>query len=208
MVTDDAVVRRAAFLDAARAVLERGGPRVTMHLRGHHTAGGRLHELGIALARTVASTGSTLLVNDRLDVALAVAAAGVQLGRRSIPIERARPLIGERWIGYSAHSADEALSAERSGTDFVMLGTIYPTASHPTARPVGPALVRAATTRVRVPVIAIGGITPDHAAEVVAAGAYGVAAISGVWNARDAAARVDEYLAALPRVPAKMMNAK
>lgn len=216
VVTDDAVLGRADFLDTAHALLEQGGRRVAIHLRGHHAPGRRLHELGIALARAAASTGSALLVNDRIDVALAVAAAGVQLGRRSLPIERVRPLIGGRWIGYSAHSAVEALGAERSGTDFVVLGTIYPTASHSLAEPAGPGLVRKATAQVRVPVIGIGGVTVDRSAEVIAAGAYGVAVISGVWDARDAAARVDEYLAALPRMPSAemgndecgMMNAK
>lgn len=209
IVTDDAILIRPDVLDVARDVFERAGPRLAFHLRGHATAAGRLYALGSALARVATSTGSWLFVNDRIDVALAADAAGVQLGRRSIPMPRVRALIGARRIGYSAHSADEASTAERDGTDFVVLGTIYPTASHPSAEPAGPGLVREATSRVGVPVIAIGGVTPDRAAELVAAGAHGVAAITGVWNAGDIGGRIDEYLAALVSTQDKeMMNAE
>lgn len=199
VVTDDIVLARADFVAVARALLETGGHGLAFHLRGHATSSRRLHELGSALAQAAAASGTALLVNDRIDVALTVGAAGVQLGRRSIAVELARSLVGARMIGYSAHSAEDAAHAERSGTDFVILGTIYPTASHPSAEASGPGLVRETADRVSGPVIAIGGVTPDRAVEVVAAGAYGAAVLGGVWSAEDPVASAREYLSVLAR---------
>jgi thiamine-phosphate pyrophosphorylase len=125
-------------------------------------------------------------VNDRIDVGLAAGADGVQLGRRGIPIARARVLVGARLIGYSAHEVREAASAAAEGADFVVLGTIYETPAHPGGS-AGVALIEAAARATEVPLIAIGGVTPDRVAALLAAGAAGVAVRGGVWDAADAA---------------------
>jgi thiazole tautomerase (transcriptional regulator TenI) len=125
----------------------------------------------------------------------------VQLGRRSIAIEHARRLLrpGTR-IGASVHSVGEAFRAADDGADFVLLGTIYASASHPEqagAEQGGVSRVTEVTSRIRLPVIAIGGITPSRVGEVMAAGAWGAAVLGGVWRAANPVAAVDAYIDAV-----------
>lgn len=198
LITDDAVLASPGFLDGARWVLREQGAGVALHLRGHGTSAGILYELARALVAEARETGGWVLVNDRVDVALAVGAAGVQLGRRSIPVRAARDVLGAgARIGYSAHDPDEAAAARRDGADFIVLGAIWETASHPGERPAGLELLRAATARAAAPIIAIGGVTPERVAEAVATGAYGVAVLGGVWRAADPAAAAAAYREAL-----------
>lgn len=128
-----------------------------------------------------------LFVNDRVDVALAVDAAGVQLGKTSIPIEAARKMLGPRkLIGYSAHSLEEAQVAQRRGTDFVLFGPVYFTASKAQyGRPQGLEAVKKIVEKVALPVYAIGGIKPDSIIDVRRTGAKGVALISAIIGAND-----------------------
>jgi thiamine-phosphate diphosphorylase len=184
LVTSDDVLAAPGFADAAEAVLEACGSGAALHLRGHATPGSRLHTLGERLAAAALRSGSWLLVNDRVDVAMAVRANGVQLGASSLPVADARALLGAgARIGYSAHSALEVLQAETDGADFALVGTIYASASHPGREPAGVALLAECTERGRLPVIAIGGMTPERVGETAAAGAWGVAVLGGVWSA-------------------------
>ncbi|MDA8216736.1 MAG: thiamine phosphate synthase [Dehalococcoidales bacterium] len=130
--------------------------------------------------------GAALVVNGNADVARAVGAAGVQLGRHSPPTATVRRLVGpDMLIGRSVHSVAEAVAAEREGADFVVLGTIFPSRSHPGRPGAGLALVRAARAVVRLPIIAIGGIDAANARSVMEAGADGVAVISAIISAPD-----------------------
>lgn len=192
LVTDGVVLLDEEFLPAASALLAEFGSRVALHLRAPGTGGAELY-------RAASRLGHEVLINDRVDVALAADAAGVQLGRRSVPVPIARGLIGRgRRIGYSAHAAEEASGAAREGADFVVLGNIYRTRSHPGREGRGTSFVREVSEHLGVPAIAIGGITPGRVPAVIAAGAYGVAVLGGVWKS-DVAPRaaVEEYLAAL-----------
>lgn len=195
VVTDDGVLARAEFRAVAGALFARAGDRLALHVRGHGTSARALLDHTAALARP-ARQGGLLLVNDRIDVALAADADGAHLGRRSLPLRAARALVGRRWLGYSAHGGEEAARANAEGADYVILGTTYSTASHP-GIVLGSDGVRAAVARAPVPVVAIGGVMPERVAEVMAAGAWGVAVLGGVWNADDPVARAGEYLAAL-----------
>jgi thiamine-phosphate diphosphorylase len=198
VVTDDDVLARSDFRALANALIRAHGDRVALHLRSPAGDVGRLHETAEAVARRAGRSGTPLLVNDRADVAMAMDAFGVQLGRRSIPVQAARSLLGEdRAIGYSAHGADEAASAVASGADFVLLGTIWETPSHPGREEQGLGLVRNAVARTAAPVLAIGGVTPDRAREARSAGAYGVAVVRGVWEAADPVAAAGMYLEAI-----------
>jgi thiamine-phosphate pyrophosphorylase len=150
------------------------------------------------LARTRAA-GAALLINDRVDVALALDADGVHLTRRSLPPAEARALLGpSRLLGISCHSLADLLEAVAGGVDFVVLGPIFET---PSKRPYGPPLgsqtLREARALTSLPLVAIGGITPAQAPGVVAAGADGVAVISAVMAAPDPAAAAQELLAAV-----------
>lgn len=195
VVTDDLIAGRDDFTRRAAAVIVAGGPRIAFHLRAPAIAGGRLYELASALRGAARTAGATLLVNDRVDVAMAAGADGVHLGERSIAPSDARRLLPRALVGRSTHSVADAAAAD--ATDFVFLGTIHPTASHRHLAPLGIAAVAAAATRASVPVIAIGGMLPAGVAEVLRAGAAGVAAVGGIWSEDDPAARVHDYLDAI-----------
>ncbi|MBI4545947.1 MAG: thiamine phosphate synthase [Gemmatimonadetes bacterium] len=202
LVTDASVVRAPDFLRHAEGLLAAHGPAIALHLRAHGLRGGELCRLGVRLAAASRAAAALFLVNDRVDVCQAVRAHGVQLGRRSIPLPAARKLLGDpAWIGYSAHAAEEAHQMAEDA-DFLMVGSVYPSASHGGAPAAGPELVAAVCRRVGRPVLAIGGITPDRAADVLAAGACGVAVLGGVWRAVDPVAAAGEFLAALDIAPA------
>lgn len=207
LITDDDVLRAPGFLDRAAAVLERGAHDTALHLRGHGIRGGVLYALGELLAATASRSGAQLFINDRIDVAMAVRAHGVQLGRRSIPVADARRLLGGALrIGASVHSPAEAARAEAAGADFVVAGTIYASASHPDGVHAGVARVRDVATATTLPVIAIGGITPVRIGEVLRAGAWGVAVLGGVWGAADPESAVAAYVDALRGRPKAMMS--
>ncbi len=160
-----------------------------------------LYDLGVELARVTADR-ALLFVNDRVDVALACGAHGVQIGERGLPMRRARELAGSRLlIGRSVHSVAGAKEAEEAGADLLILGTIYPTASHPEGPYGGEDLVREASDRVSIPIIAIGGVTACNAGAVMRAGASGVAVIGAVMDSADpraAAARLNSAVKAGP----------
>jgi thiamine-phosphate diphosphorylase len=125
----------------------------------------------------VASSPLPVLVSSRCDVCLAAGADGVNLPERDIGVADARALLGERLVGRSVHSLESARQAEIDGADFVIFGPVWSSASHPGAVPAGiEALARVARS-VRVPVIAIGGVTQERISECRAAGAAGYAAI-------------------------------
>lgn len=188
---------RPDFPDAARAVLARGGPGVALHLRGPHTAGRALFALAGELVPAARAAGALLLVNDRVDVALAAGADGVQLGRRSMLPADARRLLGpDAPIGASVGDAAGARDAAASGAGFLVAGSVYPTASHPGREGIGPGAL-AELAAAGVPVVAVGGIVPARVAELRAAGAHGVAAIRAVWDAADPAEAVATFLEAL-----------
>jgi thiamine-phosphate diphosphorylase len=132
-------------------------------------------------------------VNARSDVAAAVAAHGVQLGRDDLAPADARRLMVRGWIGCSIHTLDEAAAAVKEGADFLVVGAVYESASHPGRPAAGLDLVRQ-TSRLGVPIIAIGGITSARAPQVRDAGGYGVAAISALWDAPDPAAAALDLL--------------
>jgi thiamine-phosphate diphosphorylase len=195
LVTDDAVLANDDFGDVAEAVLDRCRDLAVLHVRGPATGGARVHAIALRMRAAALNTGTILVVNDRVDIAMAVHAHGVQLGSRSLLITEARTLLGNAaLIGRSVHGVAEAVEAESDGADFVIQGTIFASPSHPGRSAAGIALVRETAERVGVPVIAIGGITPPRVADVVAAGADGVAVLGGVWHAADPAAAVDEYV--------------
>lgn len=149
----------------------------------------RMLHVSIAGIRLIASrVGARVIVNDRLDVAMAAQAGGVHLGRESLPVKEvaswrakekhSRPLLQDFLIGASCHSIEEVSSAARDGADYVIFGPVFETPSK--ARfgpPVGVAALREACELVRVPVLAIGGIDATNAHECFRAGAAGIAAI-------------------------------
>jgi thiamine-phosphate diphosphorylase len=199
VVTDDAVLAGAGWMDRAIAVLESGGAEVALHLRGHATGSRTLFGLATALVPQARRSGAALFLNDRVDVALVSDADGVHLGAGSLPVPETRAIVGPSgWIGVSCHEAEEAAEAARLGADYVFLGTIFETPSHPRRAGLGVEAVQEAVRGVpSLPVVAIGGIGPDAAQELARAGAWGVAVIRGVWGAPDPGRAVSLYLEGL-----------
>jgi len=181
-ITDERIARRADRQDVARQLAAAGGANLALHARGRALSGLEHYDLASELSKH----RSAVFVNDRLDVAVAVKATGVQLSAHSLPVSAARRLDTAWWIGKSVHDLAEADAAKAEGADYLLVGPVYPTATHPDRPPLGlEALGRIA--RLGLPVIAIGGIEPGQARAVKAAGAYGVAAIRALWDAADPA---------------------
>lgn len=209
VVTDDEILARPDFETRALEVCENfekresadgsvAGASLAFHIRGPRTTGRRLTRLARTLCEPAAASGITLLVNDRLDIALAVGAAGVHLGTRSMPPSEARRLLGvDRLLGVSVHSAGEAVEAAESGADYLFVGTLFETPSHPGVVPRGAEFMGSVASRVSLPLVGIGGVTPERAAEVLASGGYGVAAIRGIWDAPSPPDAVQAYLDAV-----------
>jgi thiamine-phosphate pyrophosphorylase len=174
-----------------------GGARV-LQLRLKRVATGALTATARRVRALTAAAGARLVINDRVDVALAVDADGVHLGQEDLPIADARRLLGpDRWIGFSTHSEDQLEAAGGCGADYLSLGPIFATTSKSPADPViGCARLRAARALVTEPLVAIGGITAATAAEVLAAGADAVSVIAAVVRAPDVARAAAELLAA------------
>lgn len=194
LVTDERVLRDGDFLSAARRALAEGGPRVALHLRGRASTGRELWEQARLLVAKARATGAWLVVNDRLDVARGCGADAVQLGQTSFPVFDARRLLEPKTaIGVSVHTPAEAANAVRNGADFLLAGTLFESETHPGQRPAGLVWLREAAS-LGVPVIGIGGITPDRIRPVLDAGASGVAAIRGIWNAPDPIDALGQYL--------------
>lgn len=177
------------LVDAAVA----GGVTV-VQLRGKRLAAGELVELGLALAGRLAERGVPLLVNDRLDVALACGAAGVHLGQEDVPVPLARRILGPgATIGASVHTAEEARRAEREGADYVGAGPAFATATKETPLAVlGAEGIRLISQATCIPVVAIGGIGVGNAAELGRAGAGGIAVVSAILGAPDARQAAEE----------------
>ncbi len=182
-------------LAGARAALQ-GGARI-IQLRDKHATTRQLIEYALALRTLTRDYDALLIINDRLDVALAVEADGVHLGQDDMPIALARRLTGEGLIiGVSAETVEEAVRAEADGADYLGVGPMFTTATKPDAgTPVGPERLRAIKQRVRIPVFGIGGITLANAPQVLQAGADGICVISAVLTAPDPAEATRQLVA-------------
>jgi thiamine-phosphate pyrophosphorylase len=179
------------LLDAALA----GGCRL-VQLREKEWPSGRILPLAERLRARCAAAGATFIVNDRVDLALAVGADGVHLGQDDLPARAARPLLRPGMIlGVSTHSLAQARTAQADGADYIAVGSMFATTSKRDFELVGPDLVRKLRPEIRVPLIGIGGITHANVHEVIAAGADGVAVISAVCAADDPRAAAERFVA-------------
>ena len=158
-----------------------------IQLREKDLAGKELFLLAEKTRKLTQRYQASLLINDRIDVALAVDADGVQLGKTSMPIQTARDLLGpRRVIGFSTHSLEESREAEQAGANFVLFGPIYFTPSKANfGAPQGPDALKKIVEKIALPVYAIGGINAANIAAVRRTGSRGVALISAVMSAAD-----------------------
>jgi thiazole tautomerase (transcriptional regulator TenI) len=172
------------------------GPRGAVHLRTHRLSAGELNSLAARLAEVQAESGCWLVINDRVDVALATGARAIQLTSRSMPIADALAIAPSLPVGASVHSPAEAATAERDGAAWSVAGHVFPGDSQVGEEGRGEAFIASVIERTSLPVIAIGGIKPRHVRAMRDAGAWGVAVIRGIWGASDAEAAATDYLSA------------
>ncbi len=192
-ILDRTASRGRDLRDVLDAVVA-GGCRM-VQLREKESPTGELFRLAQELRNRAREARVTLIVNDRLDVALAVEANGLHLGQDDLPASVARRLLRPGMIlGVSTHSIEQAQRAQVDGADYVAVGSIYPTGTKAEYQLVGLDLLRRIRPLIRVPLVAIGGITPANAGEVIRAGADAVAVISALGGAPDPAQATREFL--------------
>ena len=161
----------------------------------------------VTLAREVqavtASRRAQLLINDRIDVALALEGVGVHLRSNSLPVSVARQMLGtQRLLGISAHSVEEAVQGASQGADYIVLGPIYETPSKQLfGPPLGIHTLEKACRLVRIPIIGVGGVTAARAREMRHAGAFGAAVITAILGATDVESAARELIDAVTLVP-------
>ncbi|GIX06963.1 MAG: thiamine-phosphate synthase [Candidatus Poribacteria bacterium] len=196
VITDTVLQTRYTHAELARQAIEGGADGI--QFRQKEGSGRELYRAALETHRVCQEEEVPLIVNDRLDIAMAVDAEGVHLGQEDLPAEVARRLWGlERLIGVSAHTVPQGQSALHAGADYIGFGPVYATGSKPDARPpTGVEALRRFCQRVPLPVLAIGGVRAEHVSELLDAGAYGVAVISAVCCAEDVVAAARQFVEA------------
>ena len=186
VIIDPAVAPGRDELEIARAALD-GGARL-IQLRDKTREKGLLLPVTEALQALCRERGALFIVNDHVDLALAVGADGVHVGQKDLPVAAVRRLAPEMVIGCSTNNAEEARGAEADGADYVSVGRLFPTGSKDDTRPATTKTLRAVKAAVSLPVCAIGGINESNIDDVLAAGAEMAAVIAAVIAAPDVAA--------------------
>jgi thiazole tautomerase (transcriptional regulator TenI) len=154
-----------------------------VHLRSSQISGRRFHELASMLVKLQSETGCWLIINDRVDVAAAVGAKGIQLASHSLRVHEARAVAPDIPVGISVHSVEEAVAAQNEGASWCVAGTVFETPSHEGKEGSKIPFIAELARAVAIPIIAIGGIQPEDVAPLKAAGAYGIATIRGAgWE--------------------------
>lgn len=199
VITDERVGRGRSHLQVAEAAL-RGGADA-LQLRDKAASGGRLYEVALELRKLTREAKVPLIVNDRLDVALAADADGIHVGREDLPAPVVRRILGPgKILGVSAETVEEALQAEKDGADYVGVGPVFEArgTKEDAGEPVGLERIAQIRRHCGLPIVAIGGINAENARMVREAGADAAAVISAIVGADDielAARRLKRLLA-------------
>ena len=189
LVTDDGCLQGRALLDCVREALE-GGVTLVQY-RAKTASSAEMYAEALQLKALCDSFNVPLIINDRLDIAMAVGAAGVHLGQDDLPCAAARKILGEDYIiGVSAHNPAEAKAALQSGADYLGCGAVFGTATKADVQKLGTEGLAAICKAKGLPVVGIGGVTADNYREVRAAGADGAAIVSGILAQPDIRATV------------------
>lgn len=190
LVTDDGCLQGRELLDCVREALE-GGVTLVQY-RAKTASSAEMYNEALQLKALCDSFKVPLIINDRLDIAMAVGAAGVHLGQDDLPCATARRILGEEYlIGVSAHNPAEAKAALQSGADYLGCGAVFGTATKADVKKLGTDGLAAICKAKGLPVVGIGGVTADNYREVRAAGADGAAIVSGILAQPDIRATVE-----------------
>jgi thiazole tautomerase (transcriptional regulator TenI) len=193
-VTSDEIMLRPGFLRKAMGVMRVLGDKGAIHVRSQLLDSPTLYSITLALLELHTQTQCWCIVNDRVDIALACGVQGVQLTHKSIAVPDVQRIAPALKIGASVHSPAEAKDAEKAGADWCVAGHVFETPSHPGLPRQESSFISDVVGAVRIPVIAIGGIRPEHVRSLVHRGAYGVAAIRGIWNDENSELAASRYL--------------
>lgn len=187
------------LISAVTAALE--GGVAALQLREKDLPAAQLFDLGCQLRQLTRRYNAKLLINDRIDIALAIEADGVHLGEQSLSVSQTRKLLGEnRLIVKSTHNIAGAIQAEEQGADFITFSPVYFTPSKASyGEPQGLDKLRTICNQVNIPVFALGGITPHRISEVVNSGATGIALISAILSQPNPRLATTDFISALKR---------
>ncbi len=194
VVITEAFCEGRSSIDILDAVLEAG---VTLiQFREKDLDDEDMYDRALAFRQRTDEAGALLIIDDRIDIALAVKADGVHLGRHDLPISIARKLAPDMILGASSHSVEQAREAENAGAGYVNIGPIYATRTkQKTASPLGPEIIEEVSREVSIPVTCMGGIKPENISEVLAHGARHPALVTAVTAHPDPKAAAAELRA-------------
>lgn len=183
-----------SHIDTARLAIS-GGATVIQY-REKSLSFKKLYQTAIEIKKLTDASDIPLIINDRMDLAMAVRASGVHLGQDDADLRIARDLLGEdAVIGITVGNIEQAVQAEKGGADYLGVSPIFPTPSKDDAgSPIGCQTLKAIKDQVQVPLVAIGGITPDNVSQVIESGADGIAVISAIANQPDPEAAASDLL--------------
>lgn len=192
-ITDINVSGCTSHFEVAKRLMESGVELIQLRYKG--TSDTAFYEEAVQSVKLSASFHARIIVNDRVDIALASGAHGIHLGKGDIPAEKARAILGDMsLIGVSTHSLKEAVEAPFKKVDYIAVGPIYSTQTKESENaPVGPETLAEIRKVVRKPIVGIGGITLENVSEVIRSGADSVAVISDLLGSQDVSLRAKQY---------------
>lgn len=198
LVTDSGLSKKGTLSDVREAV--ESGCRIVQYREKNKSTKEMVEEA--SEIKRICSGRAIFLVNDRIDIALAVDADGVHIGQDDMPIKTARKLLGEdKIIGLSVHDREEAIRAEKTGADYVGLGPIFDTATKKDAgEGIGPHNIREVKDSINIPVVAIGGINNENSESVIRNGADSLVAISAVVCSDDVKRETKYFIDMIQRI--------
>lgn len=202
LVTDRRWLGGRDLCDVLEAAVQ--GGVTLLQLREKDLSSHDYYQLAVKVKKTADKYHIPLIINDRLDIALAVDAAGVHLGLDDLPIPIVRKILGnDRIIGASAATVEEAVRFQQQGADYLGVGAVFATATKLGNEQVGFADLRRIKAAVRIPVAAIGGIKAENVRDVMATGVDGVAVVSAIMDRRDIGAATRKLVALINQVKEK-----
>ena len=193
LLTDDACLQGRSLLACVEEAL--GAGVTLLQYRSKYTDGGAMYQEALALKELCDRYHVPLIINDRVDVALAVGAAGVHVGQDDLPCRVVRNLVGDDFlIGVSAHNPEEAREAAAAGADYLGCGAVFGTATKAGVGTLGLERLRSIRQAVSLPIVGIGGVKATNYGQVLATGANGAAIISGILAATDIGGEVAKFV--------------
>ncbi|MEH6936249.1 thiamine phosphate synthase [Bacillus sp. JJ664] len=193
LVTDRAVLGERDLIQSVEAAIK-GGTTI-VQLREKNCSSLDFYELALRVKEVTSRYNVPLIINDRLDIALAIEADGLHIGQEDLPLAVARKIVGEEMIiGVSATTLEEALLAQKQGADYVGIGSVYPTNTKLDAKPVSLEELIVIREAISIPIVGIGGINEDNVTDLMKTKIDGVAIVSAILGKEDIKAAAENFI--------------